>query len=112
MRSKRTIQVLSCHAEGEVGDVIIGGGLTISGDVPKMELLRNEWLTTAAYSVKVLNLRDGSGSAMPANAPHYLVDIVLADPENDLLTGGASRDYFWGLNTEVLDLGSNETVDL
>ncbi|NDA08271.1 MAG: hypothetical protein EBZ18_02530, partial [Alphaproteobacteria bacterium] len=25
MRSSRTIEVISCHAEGEVGDVIIGG---------------------------------------------------------------------------------------
>ena len=25
MRSKKTIQVISCHAEGEVGDVITGG---------------------------------------------------------------------------------------
>ena len=26
MRSTKSIQVISCHAEGEVGDVIIGGG--------------------------------------------------------------------------------------
>ncbi|MEM1070078.1 MAG: proline racemase family protein, partial [Planctomycetota bacterium] len=25
MRTSRTIQVVSCHAEGEVGDVIVGG---------------------------------------------------------------------------------------
>ena len=25
MKSKKTIQIVSCHAEGEVGNVIIGG---------------------------------------------------------------------------------------
>ena len=25
MRTEKTIQVVSCHAEGEVGDVIVGG---------------------------------------------------------------------------------------
>lgn len=30
MRSRRTISIVSCHAEGEVGDVIIGGILDIS----------------------------------------------------------------------------------
>ena len=25
MRSSKTIHVISCHAEGEVGDVIVGG---------------------------------------------------------------------------------------
>jgi proline racemase len=25
MRSRKTLHVISCHAEGEVGDVIVGG---------------------------------------------------------------------------------------
>lgn len=49
MRSKSTIQVIECHAEGEVGDVIIGGvspppGTTIwdqSRFIAKDETLRN-----------------------------------------------------------------------
>ncbi|MFO1088637.1 MAG: proline racemase family protein [Hyphomicrobiales bacterium] len=31
MRAKRTIQVVGCHAEGEVGDVIVGGVLPPAG---------------------------------------------------------------------------------
>ena len=32
MRSTKTIHVISCHAEGEVGDVIVGGVSPPSGD--------------------------------------------------------------------------------
>ena len=32
MRSSRTIHVISAHAEGEVGDVILGGVLPPPGD--------------------------------------------------------------------------------
>jgi proline racemase len=32
MQSKRTIAVVGCHAEGEIGDVIVGGVLPPSGD--------------------------------------------------------------------------------
>jgi proline racemase len=31
MRSSKTIHVVSCHAEGEVGDVIVGGVAPPSG---------------------------------------------------------------------------------
>jgi proline racemase len=31
MRSTKVIHVVSCHAEGEVGDVIVGGVLPPSG---------------------------------------------------------------------------------
>ena len=31
MRSLRTISVVGCHAEGEVGDVIVGGVLDVPG---------------------------------------------------------------------------------
>ncbi|HYF55685.1 MAG TPA: proline racemase family protein, partial [Salinarimonas sp.] len=32
MRSRRTVTVIGCHAEGEVGDVIVGGVLPPPGD--------------------------------------------------------------------------------
>lgn len=32
MRSVKTIHIVSAHAEGEVGDVIVGGVLPPSGD--------------------------------------------------------------------------------
>ncbi len=32
MRSSRVIHIVSCHAEGEVGDVIVGGVLPLPGD--------------------------------------------------------------------------------
>lgn len=49
MRSSKTIHVISCHAEGEVGDVIVGGVAPPSGDtiweqsrfIAKDETLRN-----------------------------------------------------------------------
>ena len=49
MRSTKSIQVISCHAEGEVGDVIIGGVVPPPGDtiweqrtfIEKDEKLRN-----------------------------------------------------------------------
>ncbi|KAH7141635.1 proline racemase family [Dactylonectria macrodidyma] len=40
MRSKRVISIVSCHAEGEVGDVIIGGVLDVPAKTMHDKLMR------------------------------------------------------------------------
>lgn len=40
MRSKRAISIVSCHAEGEVGDVIVGGVLDIPAKTMHEKLVR------------------------------------------------------------------------
>ena len=95
---------------GSGSDAIIGASLSIGEDTAQLELLRSEWASGKVYLERILNMRDGSGGS-PLNAPTYLTDIVLADYEDDFLTGSSSRDYFWAHSTEVLDAASNETID-
>ncbi len=61
MQSKQIIHTVSCHAEGEVGDVIIGGV-----PVPPGETLISENLSSVHGSTAALNQKLRWGSWMPS----------------------------------------------
>ena len=94
------------------GDLLIGGSTSIDNDAAQLDLLMAEWKSANGYNARVANLNDGSGTAGGgANGSLFLPDIVVADTDDDELSGNSSRDYFWGLQSEILDLAANELFD-
>src|SRR3546814_16157351 len=102
MRSTKVIHVVSCHAEGEVGDVIVGGVLPPPGEtiweqsrfIAKDETLRNFVLNEPRGGVfrhvnllvppKAPRARPGWTTMEPADPPHisgphpiWLVPVLL-----------------------------------
>jgi proline racemase len=85
MRSAKTIHVVSCHAEGEVGDVIVGGvapppGATLweqSRFVARDQTLRNFMLNEPRGGVfRHVNL------LVPAKNPAAQMGFIIMEPED------------------------------
>lgn len=85
MRSSKTIHVVSCHAEGEVGDVIVGGVAPPPGDtlweqrnwIAKDETLRNFVLNEPRGGVfRHVNL------LVPPKHPDALMGWIIMEPED------------------------------
>ena len=58
MRARRVISVVGCHAEGEIGDVIVGGVLPPAGATlyAQMECMRPGLIMTCHHGRQ--NLKD------------------------------------------------------
>jgi proline racemase len=85
MRSTKTIHVVSCHAEGEVGDVIVGGVAPPPGDtlwdqrswIARDETLRNFVLNEPRGGVfRHVNL------LVPAKHPDAQMGWIIMEPED------------------------------
>ena len=85
MRSSKIIHVVTCHAEGEVGDVIVGGvapppGETLweqSGFIAKDGALRNLVLNEPRGGVfRHVNL------LVPAKDPRAQMGFIIIEPED------------------------------
>ncbi len=85
MRSTKTIHVISCHAEGEVGDVIVGGVTPPPGDtlweqrnwIAKDETLRNFVLNEPRGGVfRHVNL------LVPPKHPDAQMGFIIMEPED------------------------------
>jgi proline racemase len=85
MRSTHTIHVISCHAEGEVGDVIVGGVLPPPGEtlwdqrtwIEKDQRLRNFMLNEPRGGVfRHVNL------LVPAKHPDAQMGWIIMEPEH------------------------------
>lgn len=85
MRSTNTIHVVSCHAEGEVGDVIVGGVAPPPGDtlwaqrdwIAKDQTLRNFMLNEPRGGVfRHVNL------LVPAKHPEAQMGWIIMEPED------------------------------
>ena len=85
MRSTKTIHVISCHAEGEVGDVIVGGVTPPPGDTlweqrnwtAKDETLRNFVLNEPRGGVfRHVNL------LVPPKHPDAQMGFIIMEPED------------------------------
>ncbi|EXJ93666.1 proline racemase [Capronia coronata CBS 617.96] len=62
MRSLRTVSVVGCHAEGEVGDVIVGGVLDAPGCKSMYEKMMYFWNTKDSLRKLLLNEPRGRSS--------------------------------------------------
>jgi len=85
MRTSRVIQIVSCHAEGEVGDVIIGGVAPPPGDtlweqsrfIARDQTLRNLVLNEPRGGVfRHINL------LVPPKTPKAAMGFIIMEPED------------------------------
>ena len=85
MRSSRSIYIVSCHAEGEVGDVIVGGVAPPPGDtlweqsrfIAKDQSLRNFVLNEPRGGVfRHINL------LVPPKHPKAAMGFIIMEPED------------------------------
>ena len=105
MRSTKTIQVISCHAEGEVGDVITGGVAPPPGNtiweqrtfIEKDESLRNFVLNEPRGGVfKHVNL------LVPPKHPDADAAFIIMEPEDTPPMSGSNSIC---VSTVLLDAG-------
>lgn len=85
MRTSKTIHVISCHAEGEVGDVVVGGVAPPPGDtlwaqrnwIAEDQSLRNFLLNEPRGGVfRHINL------LVPARHPDAQMGFIIMEPED------------------------------
>ena len=83
MRWARTLNVVGCHAEGEVGNVVIGG----FGDVPgatvlnKMSYIREneDWMRQLLLHEPRGNVVRSANVVLPANDPEAQMGYVIME---------------------------------
>jgi trans-L-3-hydroxyproline dehydratase len=105
MRSSQSIHVISCHAEGEVGDVIVGGvapppGTTLwdqsrwlAEDGALRGLLLNEPRGSVARHINLL---------VPARDPRAVMGFLIMEPEHNPPMSGSNSIC---VSTVLLDTG-------
>ena len=85
MRSRKTLHVISCHAEGEVGDVIVGGVIPPPGEtlwaqshfIAQDQTLRNFVLNEPRGGVfRHVNL------LVPPQNPKADAGFIIMEPED------------------------------
>jgi proline racemase len=105
MRTIRAIQVVSCHAEGEVGDVIVGGVASPPGDtlweqsrfIARDQTLRNFMLNEPRGGVfRHVNL------LVPAKDPRAHMGFIIMEPEDTPPMSGSNSIC---VATVLLDCG-------
>jgi len=105
MRSSKTIHVISAHAEGEVGDVIVGGVLTPPGDtlweqrsfIARDQTLRNFMLNEPRGGVfRHVNL------LVPPKHPDAQMGFIIMEPEDTPPMSGSNSIC---VSTVLLDAG-------
>lgn len=105
MRSSKTLHVISCHAEGEVGDVIVGGVATPPGDtlweqrsfIARDKTLRNFMLNEPRGGVfRHVNL------LVPPKHPDADAAFIIMEPEDTPPMSGSNSIC---VSTVLLDSG-------
>ena len=105
MRSSRSIHIVSCHAEGEVGDVIVGGVAPPPGDtlweqsrfIARDQSLRNFVLNEPRGGVfRHINL------LVPPKDPRATMGFIIMEPEDTPPMSGSNSIC---VSTVLLDSG-------
>ena len=85
MRSSKVIHVVSCHAEGEVGDVIVGGVMPPPGD----NLWEQSRFMASDQALRKLLLNEPRGGVfrhvnllVPAKNPSAQIGFIIMEPED------------------------------
>ncbi len=100
-------------------DIIVGGSSTYEGNSAALESALAEWTSGRSFTVRVKNLRDGTGSADRVNGTVFFRadQTVFDDVSKDTLNGGAGSDWFFfdpsGANKDkVKDLTAADVGDV
>jgi len=105
MRSKHTVHVVSCHAEGEVGDVIVGGVAPPPGETLWEQ---SRWLASDG-ALRGLLLNEPRGSVarhvnllVPARDPRAAMGFLIMEPMHNPPMSGSNSIC---VSTVLLDTG-------
>jgi proline racemase len=116
MRARRLISVVGCHAEGEIGDVIVGGVLPPSGATlfEQMECMRRDH-----DAVRRLLLCEPRGSVarhvnllVPAVRPDCQIGAIIMEPTEYVPSSGSNLICITTvlLETGIVAMQEPETV--
>lgn len=116
MRARRVISVVGCHAEGEIGDVIVGGVLPPSGATlfEQMECMRRDH-----DAVRRLLLCEPRGSVarhvnllVPAVRPDCQIGAIIMEPTEYVPSSGSNLICITTvlLETGIVAMQEPETV--
>lgn len=93
VRTNRVIQVVNCHASGEVGDVIVGG-VTLPSEMSVFEKSR---FVASDQTLRNFVLNEPRGGVfkhvnllVPADAPGADIGFVIMEPEDTPLMSGSN----------------------
>jgi len=93
MRSIKTIHVVSCHAEGEVGDVIVGGVNPPPGET----LYDQSRFIATDNELRQFVLNEPRGGVfrhvnmlVPPKDPRAAVGFIIMEPEDTPLMSGSN----------------------
>jgi len=96
---------------GSDDDILIAGTTTSDGAVNNLSLFRTSWISGTTYTARVTTLRTGVGS--PAVSLKARVNVANDNGEDDILTGGSGKDWFFrAVDDAIADLVTGETLDL
>lgn len=105
MRSEKTIHVVSCHAEGEVGDVIVGGIAPPPGDT----LWQQREFIAADGTLRNFVLNEPRGGVfrhvnllVPPKHPDAVMGFIIMEPEDTPPMSGSNSIC---VSTVLLDTG-------
>ncbi len=105
MRSTKTIHVVSCHAEGEVGDVIVGGVAPPPGDTLWEQ---RKWIETDG-TLRNFVLNEPRGGVfrhvnllVPPKRPEAQMGFIIMEPEDTPPMSGSNSIC---VSTVLLDSG-------
>lgn len=105
MRSKKTVHVISCHAEGEVGDVIIGGVAPPPGET----LWQQREFIARDESLRQFVLNEPRGGVfrhvnllVPPKHPDAQMGFIIMEPEDTPPMSGSNSIC---VSTVLLDSG-------
>mgnify|MGYP000607256894 FL=1 len=111
MRSIKTIHVVSCHAEGEVGDVIVGGVNPPPGET----LYEQSRFIATDNELRQFVLNEPRGGVfrhvnmlVPPKDPRAAVGFIIMEPEDTPLMSGSNSMC---VATVVLETGIVPMVD-
>jgi len=80
-------------------DILIAGTTSYDADVAALQSIIAEWSSTSTNATRIDHLRNGGGFNGTALLKTGTGATVFDDAATDLLTGGASRDWFFLRNS-------------
>ena len=96
---------------GDDDDILIAGRTTSDSLVARLQDLRTAWIAAVAYETRITKMRTSVG--VTEASLKAKVNVLNDAGENDLLTGGAGRDWFFrALDDVITDLFTGEIIDL
>lgn len=97
-------------------DILVAGTTSHDSDLNALQKIRDEWVSTRPYGVRVDNIRTGTGSGDRANESYFFAagTTVFDDATEDWLCGVGGQDWFFASTAtgdKLMDRLGSEEVD-